>query len=301
MPTTSIKTTQIKDDAVTFDKIQNATSESVLIGRGSGNGGGNYQDITLGTGLSISGTTLNASSSVSDGDKGDITVSGSGTTWTIDNSVVTGSKIATNTITESKIQSGAITNTSISNSAGITLSKLASQSSSQLVGTSSSSGTVTAITLGSGLTMSGTTLSASGGGGGGSYPTQSVVKPSNETIYTTNPTFAYDSHLSITVTTAGTYSWELDAIFQSAGGATRFDINGATSGTGTASNWNSGGRDMVGQWCAQISSFNTRTFGKAFGIAVLSAGATFKVGYYAFDNGNITLYSGSCLRIFKID
>jgi hypothetical protein len=300
MPTTSIKTAQIKDDAVTFEKIENASAENVLIGRGSGNGGGNYQPITVGSGLTMSGTTLNVSGGVTDGDKGDITVSGSGSIWTIDNGAVTGSKIAINTITESRIQSGAITDNSIASSAGIALSKLASQSTSRLLGTSSTSNVVTAIDLGTGLTLSGTTLSASGGGGGGSYPTQSVVKPSNETIYTTNPTFAYDSHLSITVTTAGTYSWELDAIFQSAGGSTRFDINGASSGTGTASNWNSGGRDMVGQWCAQISSFNTRTFGKAFGIAVLSAGATFKVGYYAFDNGNITLYAGSCLRIFKI-
>ena len=155
MPSTSIKTSQIKDDAVTFDKIENASAESILIGRGAGSGGGNYQAVTLGSGLTMSGTTLSASGGVSDGDKGDISVSGSGTTWTIDNSAVTDSKIANN----------AITNTKISSSAEISLSKLATQSTSQLVGTSASSGTITAITIGSGLTMTGSTLSASGGGG----------------------------------------------------------------------------------------------------------------------------------------
>lgn len=300
MPSTSIKTSQIKDDAVTFEKVENATSENVLVGRGSGNGGGNYQPITVGTGLTMSGTTLNASGGVSDGDKGDITVSGSGSTWTIDNGAVTGSKIDILTVTANNIANNTLTGNKIVNNT-ITYNKINTANASTILGRGAgSSGDLQEITVGSGLTMTGTTLSASGGGGGGSYPTQSAIKTADETIYTTNPTFAYDSHLSITVTTAGTYYWELGAIFQSGGGATRFDINGASSGTGTASNWQSGGRDMVGQWCVQISSFNSRTFGKGFGVAVLSAGATFKVGYYAFDNGNITMYKGSYFNIFKI-
>ena len=155
MPNTAIKTSQIQDDAVTFAKIENASAESILIGRGTGNGGGNYQAVTLGSGLTMSGTTLSASGGVSDGNKGDISVSGSGTSWTIGSSKITDIKIANNTITDSKISS----------SAGISLSKLASQSYSSLIGTSSSSNTVTAITIGSGLTMTGSTLSASGGGG----------------------------------------------------------------------------------------------------------------------------------------
>lgn len=51
--------------------------------------------LTLGDGLSITGTTIASSggSGVSDGDKGDISVSSSGSVWTIDNAVVTYAKI----------------------------------------------------------------------------------------------------------------------------------------------------------------------------------------------------------------
>lgn len=49
--------------------------------------------LTLGTTLSISGTTIDVTNAVTDGDKGDITVASSGTSWTIDNGAVTYAKI----------------------------------------------------------------------------------------------------------------------------------------------------------------------------------------------------------------
>jgi hypothetical protein len=74
--------------------------------------------------------------SVSDGDKGDITVSGSGAIWTIDNDVVTYAKMQ---------------NVS---------------AASRLLGRGDSgSGDPQEISIGSGLAMTGTTLSATGGGG----------------------------------------------------------------------------------------------------------------------------------------
>lgn len=57
---------------------------------------GAYEYLTLGTNLSITGTTINASGGgggVSDADYGDITVSSTGTVWTVDNDAITYAKV----------------------------------------------------------------------------------------------------------------------------------------------------------------------------------------------------------------
>jgi hypothetical protein len=53
---------QVKDAGITYAKIQNTSAASVLIGRGSASAG-TPQEITVGTGLTMTGTTLSASSS----------------------------------------------------------------------------------------------------------------------------------------------------------------------------------------------------------------------------------------------
>lgn len=287
MPSTSIKTSQIKDDAVTFDKIENASAESILIGRGAGNGGGNYQAITVGSGLSISGTTLSSAGGVSDGDKGDISVSGSGTTWTIDSSAVTNSKIANNTITGSKISS----------SAEIALSKLATQSASKLVGTSEYDGTVTAITLGTGLTMTGSTLSASGGGGGAA--TQKAFKAADETTNTTNNIYSNDTDLSITVAVSGWYSIEIFVATTIAANGVYFGITGVGGWAKLSNSTTNDIGDLANITVGSVGFGAGTNFSKINGMVNCSGGENIRLAYYKQFGGNVTCHAGSYMKIEK--
>lgn len=86
----------IDNGVVTLAKIANAAANSKLVGSGAAGVGAAYSEISLGTNITMSGTTLNVSSgtaTLGDGDYGDVTVSGSGTVISVDNSAITYAKI----------------------------------------------------------------------------------------------------------------------------------------------------------------------------------------------------------------
>jgi len=133
----------VDNDAVTYAKIQNVSAASKLLGRGD-SGSGDVQELTLGTGLSMTGTTLA------------VTVTDTGITQlTGDVTAGPGSGSQTATIANDAVTYAKMQNVSAA-------SKLLGR------GSASGSGDPEEITLGTGLTMTGSTLSASGGSIGGS-------------------------------------------------------------------------------------------------------------------------------------
>jgi hypothetical protein len=172
----------------------------------------------LGDGTTAGGVEIGG---VADGDKGDITVSSSGATWTVDNDAVTYAKIQ---------------NVS---------------AASKLLGRGDSgSGDVQEITLGTGLTMTGTTLAASGGGGGLGAPTYVVTKSADETV-TSSSTLQDDDHLTYALTSGKSYYIQLVLLISRAntGGEPRFksgfagNSDGNLQRPGSNTTWLANGSD----------------------------------------------------------
>jgi hypothetical protein len=88
---------------ISFSKLENVTGRHIL-GRHS-TIDGKIQQIEIGTGLILNGDILEATGlSIPNGDKGDISVSNFGSTWTIDNNAITTDKILDGAVTEAKLK-----------------------------------------------------------------------------------------------------------------------------------------------------------------------------------------------------
>lgn len=83
-------TVKVRNLSSSGDPVDLGLLNNQILGRGST---GDIQPIILGANLSMAGATLN-SAGIPDGNKVDITVSGSGTVFTVNNDVVTNSKMA---------------------------------------------------------------------------------------------------------------------------------------------------------------------------------------------------------------
>jgi hypothetical protein len=149
----------IANDAVTYAKIQNISAASRLLGRGSSSGSGDVEEITLGTGLQMTGNTLEATGA---GGSGAPTTSTYVTLST--DATLTNERVLTGSGRVSVTDAGAGSTVTLDvPDGGITYAKVQDVSAASRIlgrGSAGGSGDVQELTAGTGLTIDGTAIKA---------------------------------------------------------------------------------------------------------------------------------------------
>lgn len=171
--------------SVALSKLANATSPS-LVGRAA-SGSGALESISIGTGLNLA---IN----------GVLSATGTNlTTIRVDGTTVSGPNIQDSTEIDWTVSGSTNVSASLFNSS-VTLSKIQDISTSRLLGRSTAgSGVIEQILIGSGLSLSSGTLSATGGGGGGTNASMVYV----DGVAVSDPNFA-DSSTKFLFSVSGT-------------------------------------------------------------------------------------------------
>lgn len=177
----------IPNDTVTYAKMQNTSAASRLLGRGSASGAGDIEELTIGSGLSLTGTALSATASglagtmISSGTPfvagtvpiatditgtnfaGTATITVTTTNASFKGTVFVDNLVATNGITlgtggTNLAVTGGITADNGAFTNGVTIYDV---TASKLLRTDSNK-KLSAVTIGTGITFDGTTLAATG-------------------------------------------------------------------------------------------------------------------------------------------
>ncbi len=148
-----------------FANLTPATAASRLLGRGSAAGAGDFQEITLGSNLTMTGTVLSAS-----GSGGTVTNTGTLTSGQLIQGnggvdITVNATTATVTKLTAGVPSAASAGTDYVAPGSITSDGITMNTARLLGRTTASAGAVEEITVGTGLTLSAGTLTATGTGG----------------------------------------------------------------------------------------------------------------------------------------